>query len=574
MQNRSVELNWPLALWLLLPLWMVGLFMRDYWTPDEPREADIIWRMAQQTDRTIPHLAAEPFLEKPPLSYWLGAAAQQTLGTSAAATRVPNLLYALIACVATGLLAQAMAGRRAAFFATLVFGSMFEVYRVAIWLAPDASLLAGCAVALLGAYRGFCADSTKDKLCWYTLMHAGAALGFMAKSAPGWIVPALALLTMIVWERRWRELWQWTLWAGVLLQVVVIGAWIVAVLAQPDGNNALKVLFWNNLAGRFTDIHASGALDYASGHQNWFGKYLVESPYYLFPWSLPVSAALWMAFKHARAEAGRPWRFAVSASLPFAMLLSAASTARDVYFVPVCVGFALLVGMWLEQMMMHVAQVTRMHHWLLRGALWMSRGFVVLVLLPLVVVASEAPEDRLACVIGAVGLVALGWLQWRKQTHTSPQDIVLSSFTHYAGGVLIAALCLGPVVDRVQALPVVAKEIQRDTAGSQLAIARPDETTIAMLDYEVGQPVVLLDGGDAELASKVRAWLAADTTRRVVVKLPGNGSGPLARFIKPSSRDRDDGLAAQLQSAGAATVLQRYELPHGRRYAVMVAARR
>jgi 4-amino-4-deoxy-L-arabinose transferase-like glycosyltransferase len=573
MQNRSIELSWPLALCLLLPLWIVGMFMRDYWTPDEPREADIVWRMAQQNDRAIPHLADEPFLEKPPLSYWLGAAAQQTLGGGAAATRVPNFIYVLLACMATGLLAQYMAGRRVAFIATLIFGSMFEVYRVAIWLAPDASLLAGCALALLGVYRGYCANNNKDKLLWYSVMHAGAALGFMAKSAPGWIVPALALLILIVWERRWRELWHWTLWAGALLQVLVIGAWILSVLAHPDGVDDLRVLFWNNLAGRFTDIHATGALNYAAGHQNWFGKYLVESFYYLFPWSLPVLAALWMTWRRARGEAGRPWRFAVSASVPFVLLLSVASTARDVYFVPACVGLSLLVSLWFEVLTTTGWSAGRLHQWLMRGALWMVRGLVVLVLLLLAAVASESQGDRLTCIVGMLGLIALWWLQWRKMTTRSPQDLLLSSFVQYASALLIAALCLSPLVDRVQDLPAIAKAIRQDNAGSALAIARPDETTIAMLDYEVGKPVMLLDGSDEELADKVRAWLATDVTRRVIVKLPGNGAGPLARLIKPSSRDHDDGLAAQLQRAGAATVLQRYALPHGRRYAVMGAAK-
>ncbi len=59
----------------LAPLWLVGIFGRALWTPDEPREADIAWRMSLQSDRTLPQLAGRPFLEKPPLSYWMSARA-------------------------------------------------------------------------------------------------------------------------------------------------------------------------------------------------------------------------------------------------------------------------------------------------------------------------------------------------------------------------------------------------------------------------------------------------------------------------------------------------------------------
>ncbi|MEP7245763.1 MAG: glycosyl transferase, partial [Gammaproteobacteria bacterium] len=60
----------------MMPLWIVTMFGRGVWTPDEPREADISWRMSVQSERAIPSLAGEPFLEKPPLTYWAAAAAE------------------------------------------------------------------------------------------------------------------------------------------------------------------------------------------------------------------------------------------------------------------------------------------------------------------------------------------------------------------------------------------------------------------------------------------------------------------------------------------------------------------
>src|SRR2546422_10855496 len=80
----------------LAPLWLSGMFGRGLWTPDEPREADIAWRMSQQSDRTLPRLAGTPFLEKPPLSYWMSAAAISLFGDSAGGARGPHLLYAAI----------------------------------------------------------------------------------------------------------------------------------------------------------------------------------------------------------------------------------------------------------------------------------------------------------------------------------------------------------------------------------------------------------------------------------------------------------------------------------------------
>ncbi|HEY6824566.1 MAG TPA: glycosyltransferase family 39 protein, partial [Steroidobacteraceae bacterium] len=185
----------PLVVLALAPLWLICMFDRGLWTPDEPREADIAWRMSQQNDRTLPQLADAPFLEKPPLSYWMSATGLAVFGGSAAAARAANLLYAVIGAGSVLAIALAMQTQAvAAIIAALVAMSALIALRVSVWLAPDACLLAGCALALLGAWRGYNAAAGSSKARGYALMHFGAAIGFMAKSAPGWLVPALALL--------------------------------------------------------------------------------------------------------------------------------------------------------------------------------------------------------------------------------------------------------------------------------------------------------------------------------------------------------------------------------------------
>ena len=148
----------------LAPLWLVGIFGRGLWTPDEPREADIAWRMSLQSDRTLPRLAGVPFLEKPPLSYWMSAGGLSLFGDSAQAARTPNLLYGLIGALSIGALAWAMlTDLAAALIAAVVAMSALTAFRVTIWLAPDSCLLAGCALALLGAWRGFSAPAARAR---------------------------------------------------------------------------------------------------------------------------------------------------------------------------------------------------------------------------------------------------------------------------------------------------------------------------------------------------------------------------------------------------------------------------
>ncbi|HVS77524.1 MAG TPA: glycosyltransferase family 39 protein, partial [Steroidobacteraceae bacterium] len=346
--NATRTRGWTLLILLsLAPMWLIGTLDRGAWTPDEPREADIAWRMSVQQHWAVPQLAGRPFLEKPPLSYWMAAESMRLFGPSVRAARAPNLLYAAITALAVGALGVAMDGVAAGIVAALIAGTAITAFRGTMWLAPDACLLAGCAVSLLGAYLGYTAAPGRRKLQGYLLMHAGAAVGFLAKSAPGWLVPALALLAIIAWERRWSELRRPELYAGLLLQAILIGPWILAVAHTAHAAESFRILFWYNLAGRFTHVAAPAVFRYSTGHRNSPGKYFIELPVYLLPWTALAAAAAWRARDRVRLSGptGTSWRFTVSTSLPFLVLLSVAATARDVYAVPALLGLSLLMAL-------------------------------------------------------------------------------------------------------------------------------------------------------------------------------------------------------------------------------------
>ncbi|MEZ5514526.1 MAG: glycosyltransferase family 39 protein [Steroidobacteraceae bacterium] len=575
--------SWPaIALACLLPIWAVGLFSRNYWTPDEPREADIAWRMSMQSDRTLPMLAEQPFLEKPPLTYWMSGGSMALFGASADAARLPNLLYAILATLAVGGLGYAAARNRGAILAALAFGSSFLIYRSFIWLAPDAGLLAGVSIALLGVYMGYTSPTGRRKLAWYTVMHLGAALGFMAKSAPGWLVPAVALLTLALWERRWSELLRWELYAGLLLQLGIIGPWLWSVVHDPNGADALRVLFWNNLAGRYVHIDAPLELQYADGHRNYFGKYWLELAVYMLPWSLLLLAATrraWRAVLDA-SPMRTAWRFAVCASVPWLLLLSASATARDIYAAPAVVGLALLLALWGSEL---TEKLPTRDRWALRGTLALVVAICATVVLGLITFAAAAamhkqPATSLA--LGAVTLILVAGIALNIAYSNSSRNrwlpAIAGIFVAYVATILVGANELMRALTPWYDLPKVAAEIHADVADTPCALLQPDETTIAMLDYQLRTRCQLLRGpttGSAELAA---SWFLEHGTRaRLVVRLPGRAPGDVTKLLAAlgiRQRPLHDGLAGDLETALIARIERRYQTPHGRRYALLAPA--
>jgi 4-amino-4-deoxy-L-arabinose transferase-like glycosyltransferase len=561
----------------------VGIAGRGYWTPDEPREADIAWRMSWQTDKAVPLLAGEAFCEKPPLTYWVAGAAIRVFGADAWAARLPNLLYALITAVAVGSIARRLAGPTAGMVAAAAMSTFLLSYQVTIWLATDAPLLAAVAVALLGLNIGFYPNRTGERLRGYTCMHAALAVGFLSKSAAAWMVPALTLVTLVIWEKRWRELLRWELYLGLGLQGVLILTWIGFVYAEPEGAAHLRVFFWNNLVGRFAHVDAPEELQYALAHRNSPGKYLVELPVYLWPWTLLVLAAVRRAWRHRHASVDeqRPVRFALATFVPTLAVLSVAATARNIYLAPALPGVALLLGWWASNVL------STSDHWDTRA----MRATSVLLMLATVVFAAaaviierdswDALNSRVMFVVVSVcglltgaGFTVSAWRAARR-------GLVLRGLL----GLVLAycALLMGPAsqiyrrVDTWQDLGSIGRAIGRDAAGRPVILFAPDETTRAFIDMYAHTPVELIAGPiTPKSAELLKERVARLPQHLVVAQLPGRSESRTLREladglglrrpapVSPSAGDQSPAWASNAHLRMA----HLYALPNGRRYAL------
>jgi 4-amino-4-deoxy-L-arabinose transferase-like glycosyltransferase len=389
------------------------------------------------------------------------------------------------------------------------------------------------------------------------------------------MVPALAILVLVVWERRWRELARWELYAGLVLQALVILTWVAAVYRGSDGALHLKVFFWNNLAGRFAHVDASQGLQYAAGHRNSPGKYLLELPQYLWPWTLLAAAALrraWQALRTGRAAGGelRPVRFALATALPSIALLSVATTARNIYLAPALPGFALLLGWWTT-----LESHDRWDVRALRGTAYLLlAAMLVFAIAGAVLLAPSTPLGPLA--IAAFGLLAAAALAIRADSaarHERTPHAQLALLLAYCLLLIVPAWPLYREVNAWQDLQSVAQAIESDSRERPLILIAPDETTQAIIDMYARTAAELVPGplGAAALAD-LRTRLVREPDALVVTLLPGRELVGGFRRIADRFDPVDDELPTWIAASGL-KIAHRYALPNGRRYALLEAAR-
>jgi 4-amino-4-deoxy-L-arabinose transferase-like glycosyltransferase len=316
-------------------------------------------------------------------------------------------------------------------------------------------------------------------------------------------------------------------------------------------------------------VDAPADLQYAAAHRNSPGKYLIELPMYLFPWTLLVLAAARRAWRQRRASLhdNRAVRFALAASLPSLLVLSLAATARNIYLAPALPGFALLVAWWAREILpgpdaWDVRALRATGAMLLLGVAVFAAALAV----PGADDWSGLHTPALYVAISLIGLSAAAILAIRAWAAAREHA------AHAQWALLLAycALLIGPAsqvyrrVDTWQDLAKIARAVERDAAGRPLILLAPDETTRAIIDMYARQSVGRIPGPlDAAGIERIRSAAAAAPTSLFLVQLPAH-SPQLPWRTRTAQAD-----VSPLWEAAKIQMAKSYSLPNGRRYALL-----
>ena len=147
--------------------------------PDEGRYAQIPKEMLASGSWVVPTLQGEPYLDKPPLMYWLVALSYRLFGVTPMAARLVPAICVHLTILAVYLIGRRSIGERAAFWAALLLSVAPGFVCVARLLLLDGLLTLCVTVSVMCGFEAVRTGQFRPR--WWIAAALASGLGFLTK---------------------------------------------------------------------------------------------------------------------------------------------------------------------------------------------------------------------------------------------------------------------------------------------------------------------------------------------------------------------------------------------------------
>ena len=344
-RDVTVDLLWLIGLALLLMA--TGLGLRDPWPADEPRFALVAQDMLRSGDWMIPRVGGDLYADKPPVFFWLMAAAMALTGSLRIGFLLPSLLAGIGCVVLVYDLLRRVRGREVAFAGGLVLLLTFQFVWQFRQAQIDGVLCFFTTLSLYGLLRHLFAGPS---LGWFYVGWFAAGIGVITKGVG--FLPLLLLIPFVVLAARG---WPTTVphrdprwWLGPVFFLGAIALWFVPMMLVTSAGGEL-------LAYRNEILFKQTVTRYAEAWHH-------HEPFWFYPvnvipvlW-LPLTALvpwLWSRWRAALRPGSRDTFVAVLLTWVVLVVLffSLSSGKRGVYVLPAVPALVMAAASWLPEVL-------------------------------------------------------------------------------------------------------------------------------------------------------------------------------------------------------------------------------
>lgn len=327
---------------------------------DSAQYAAISREMAESGEYLQVFNRGKDYLDKPPLLFWVASASFEIFGVHNWSFKLVPFLFALFSLYAVYRLGRLLMDAATGRWAAILLGSSQAYFLFTNDLRTD-TLLTACVILATWQIMEFLqGDGKRWRVVWG---FAFIGLAMLAKGPLGLVVPALALGTQLLINRRWRDIFRWEWLLGLMVTALVLTpmSWglyqqfdlqpdKVVMMPSPEGMqprseiSGLRFFFWEQSFGRIT---GENVWKDSSGPFFFVHTFLWS----FMPWALLAIVALfWKLGSETRTtfQKGQgEWLLLGGFIIPF-LVLSTSQFKLPHYIFPLYPFAALFTAQWLR----------------------------------------------------------------------------------------------------------------------------------------------------------------------------------------------------------------------------------
>lgn len=219
---------------LALVLTLSGIGSYGLYEPHEGHFAMVGQEMIWRNDWVTPHLNGSPYLNKPPLLYWLIASSTSIFGSTEFAARLPVGLGGWFAIVIAWKWARELWGanssRIAALMLSVTLGWFIFTHQILIDVLLGTLLLSSNYFLwrCVAKPSGFLLHRPRSWINWLGL-YLSLACCILTKGLVGVIFPLVACLALMIVRQDWQIIKRIKLYQGLLLVLAIVLPWFIAM---------------------------------------------------------------------------------------------------------------------------------------------------------------------------------------------------------------------------------------------------------------------------------------------------------------------------------------------------------
>jgi hypothetical protein len=333
-ENKTVRTLFYLTIGLLLWAYFAGLFIDV--TRDAGKYATVAKEIFQNGNYINLTVHGEPYDQKPPLLFWLGALGFAVGGISNFWFKLPVLLVVFFGLYSAFRLGKTLHNKRVGYLTLflLAFSFIYPFYSMDIH--TDTPMQAFITFALWQLADFIKTKRTRSWILGFT----GIGLAMLCKGPLGAAIPAFAILGHLLLKKEFKAFADYRWYAGVLLAFVVVSPALIGLVNQ-FGWDGIEFFFWENNVGRLTGTYVKPNSD---------PVFYVHNLLYLFlPWSILFYISAFFEFKTLFKNKFRaPEYFTFTGIWIFFIILNASKSQLPNYIFGIMPLIALLTARWID----------------------------------------------------------------------------------------------------------------------------------------------------------------------------------------------------------------------------------